>query len=197
MPRMYKPKRGRQRKRTDNLPPVRPRGRPTTYKPECCEIVKLTLGFGGNNKDCMERLGISEETFYQWVQKYPPFAESVRDGRNSLHYAVNKSAIKKATGYHEYDEKELIDEQGRIKRVKYKRYYEPDTQIIINHLNKTAPIYKQSQESQLKSLLLLEFDKLRDGVPLDGSSQPSGGEGSLNDDSRLDGQLDGNDEVDN
>lgn len=154
------PKRGKPRKRTDHLK-RNPVGRPTVYKEEYCDIASTFLSVGFTIEQVCEKLDISIETFYNWKERYPPFLEAIRLAPDSLDYACINSMKKKAQGYHEWDDKEIIDELGRTKRVRYKRYYEPDTQILLNHANKRLPHYKEAQESQAKGLFVTEFSKLR------------------------------------
>lgn len=156
----YIPKGGKARKRKDRYKP-RPVGRPSDYKPEYCEMLSLALGFGQTIEWFCDSIGISRETFYRWLDVYPQFHDANLNGRTTIDYACKKSILKKAVGYYEWDEKEIIDELGRTKRVRYKRYYEPDTQILLNHANKRLPAYKEQTEGQAKGLFVTEFSKLR------------------------------------
>lgn len=153
-------KAGRRRRRTDRYKP-RPPGRPSVYKEEYCNIVKALLSLGHTVEYVCESLDISISLFYQWKEKYPRFLEAIISAKNDLDLCFHKSLIAKAQGYYKEDEKLIEEPDGRTRRVRYKRYYEPDTQVILNHVNKRAPIYKEVEQSQAKGLFVAEFSKLR------------------------------------
>lgn len=54
------------------------KGRPTKYKPEYCEKVVEVLGAGGFNVTFCAEVGISEDTFYEWVKVHREFSEAVK-----------------------------------------------------------------------------------------------------------------------
>jgi len=156
---MYKPKRGFQRKRTDYTGGKV--GAPFKYKPEYCETAFYMAMAGFNNEEIAERIGINSTYFYEWLKKYPQLSEKIREGKYALTEACKKSALLKAKGFHEYEEREEEDEQGRKKRVRIKKYYEPDSAIIINHLNKTSKIYKDAVLESNKGLFEQQLDTAR------------------------------------
>jgi len=51
--------------------------RPTSYKPEFCEVV-VRAGKRGKSKTGMAaEIGVSKDTLYRWVKEFPEFSDAV------------------------------------------------------------------------------------------------------------------------
>lgn len=75
---------------------------------------------GLDDKDIIHNIGISVETFYQWVNKYPEFAEALKSGRVTAIQEVENELFNLAMGRTEkVTTTEYVDEKGNksIKRV--------------------------------------------------------------------------------
>ena len=58
----------------------RPRGRPTMYDPTWMKSCVIDMGSEGASKaEMAAELGISKDTFHEWVKKHEDFAESVKE----------------------------------------------------------------------------------------------------------------------
>jgi transposase len=55
-------------------------GRPSKYKPEFCEILIKNMTDGYSFEACCGILGVTKDTGYKWLQKYPEFADAKKYG---------------------------------------------------------------------------------------------------------------------
>jgi transposase-like protein len=67
------------------------------------DIVEGWARDGATDKEMMEALGISNQTFYNWKRLHPEFAEALRKGKEIIDRQVETALFKRATGY-QYDE---------------------------------------------------------------------------------------------
>ncbi len=56
------------------------RGRPTKYRKTHPQLLEEILAQGGFNVTFCAEIGISEDTFYQWIKKHPLFSEASKIG---------------------------------------------------------------------------------------------------------------------
>lgn len=54
---------------------------------------------GMTDKEICQKLGISQDTFYEYMKKYPEFSESVKEGKRPIDVEVEKALLKRAIGY--------------------------------------------------------------------------------------------------
>jgi len=56
-------------------------GRPSEYRPEwmLSKVIDI-MSEGASKVEVAAELGITKETLYQWVQKYPEFSDSIKKG---------------------------------------------------------------------------------------------------------------------
>lgn len=54
-------------------------------------------------KQIAQNIGINHTTLYDWMQKFPEFAEAIRNGRKVKDEQVENSLLKRAIGY-QYEE---------------------------------------------------------------------------------------------
>lgn len=136
------------------------RGRPTNYRPEMCDKIIEVAGRGGHIAEMRLSIGVySKETWYEWKEKYPEFAEAVRIaelvslvwweryGRDNL-TTKNFSA----TSYAMIMNNKFKDD--------YSRTGSGNTEITINTVNLSP--------EQLEQKIAQKLDKLRTlGITLD------------------------------
>ena len=94
------------------------------YREEYPDVVASLRKQGHTKLEVAERLGVNQDTIYEWAKKYPEFSDALKcnkeidlaESRNSLHRVAN--------GY-EYEEVETtitIDKKGiehkRVKRIR-------------------------------------------------------------------------------
>jgi predicted transcriptional regulator len=58
---------------------------------------------GMTDEQIAEKLGISKDTFYQYIKKYPDFSDSLKRGKSPVDVEVENALLKRALGY-DYEE---------------------------------------------------------------------------------------------
>ena len=119
------------------------------------------------DKDIAVSLGISEETFYQYLKKFPEFSEALKRGKSPVNVKVENALLKRALGY-EYTEKTIeaiVDSKGNAsgQRIKTTTKHIPsDTTAMIFWLKNRKPnAWADRQEVNLKAettKITLEFE---------------------------------------
>jgi transposase-like protein len=86
------------------------------------------------------KLGIAESTLYEWKNKYPEFAEAIKEGKPVVDSKVEDSLLRRAMGY-EYEETKIIaTKDGKATRVeKTKKFIPPDVTAQIFWLKNRQP----------------------------------------------------------
>lgn len=64
---------------------------------------------GLQDKQIAHNIGISHDTFYAWVKRFPDFSEALKSGRAPVDIAVENAMLKAALGY---DSEEVIEERA-------------------------------------------------------------------------------------
>lgn len=106
-----------------------PIGRPTTYKPEYCQVVIDFMDKGYSKEATAGHLSISKYTLYEWIKKYPDFANAVHIGETKSQVTWEKKAVDHAV--HTKDGKRL---DSRIYALQMKnRFGWSDKKEVINH----------------------------------------------------------------
>lgn len=94
------------------------------------------------DKDIAAKLGISEDTFYEYKKKYPEFSESLKKGKEVIDYEVENALLKRALGY-EYIE--------TTKEEKWNRLTETYEMVITKEVTKQVPPDTTAQIFWLKN----------------------------------------------
>ena len=104
---------------------------------------------GYRDIDICKALGISHQTFYNWLEKYPEFAEAVRKGKEVVDAEIENKLLENARGHYYWEEtQELMEVRdpvtGETKKelVTTKRvlkYVKPDTTAQIFWLKNRRP----------------------------------------------------------
>ena len=125
---------------------------------------------GLNDKQCAENFGISQETFYQYMKRYPEFTEAHKKGKETKVTNIENALHKKAIGYY-YDEitTEMKKNKEDIiieKKVKKTKRHVPSSEVaaifLLTNLNnkkyKRNPdlVAEQPQNNQSKLDEILE-----------------------------------------
>lgn len=84
-------------------------------------------------------LGISEDTFYNYKNKYTEFSEALKKGKEVIDFEVENALLKRALGY-KYDEitKELVD-GNMVETKRVTKEVQPDTTAQIFWLKNRKP----------------------------------------------------------
>lgn len=112
--------------------------------PDNLLLIKGWARDGLNDKEIMDKIGISKQTFYRWIADYNDFNDAIKKGREPVIVKTEDTFFeKKLQGY--FVEEEVMektvqkDASGEIlstiehKRVN-KRYIPPDTTAMIFYL---------------------------------------------------------------
>lgn len=148
-----------------------PAGRPTKYdqiKDNLPKVQELAAN-GFTDEEICKSIGISTTSFYEYKNKYPEFAESLKNGKVNADNQVIQSLFKRAIGY-EFVEEHLEYVPGSdnsktlIKSVKkVKKQMAGDVMAMIYWLNNRRKLdwkYRHTEESG--SLSDEQIEKLRD-----------------------------------
>lgn len=69
------------------------------YTPEILGRLEQLAASGLNNKNICEALGIGQKTFYEWMERHPQFAHSIKKYRGLADIEVENALYKNAIGY--------------------------------------------------------------------------------------------------
>jgi transposase len=72
--------------------------RPTDYLPEYNEQGYRLALLGLKDSEMAKFFQIAESTYYEWLNKFPEFSESIKNGKEDADAKVAESLYKKATG---------------------------------------------------------------------------------------------------
>lgn len=108
---------------------------------------------GLTNEQIARNIGVSQKTFYVWLNKYGEIGEALKKGRAPLNIELENALIKKALGYTDVESvtTEIKKVEGtteeRVKTVK--RTYPPDTGAAIFLLkNRLADYYQDKPKTE-------------------------------------------------
>jgi transposase len=58
----------------------KPRGRPTKYDPDFCDVIIEAMEKGFSKEAAAAHVRISKDTLYEWAKKYPEFSDALKLG---------------------------------------------------------------------------------------------------------------------
>ena len=100
-------------------------GAKTIYNPKMCKIAQNCAMMGMTDQHICEILGISDDSYYRYIKKYPEFKEAIQQGRHGILGDVAEKLYKTALGY-EYTERTVItSDDGRITEKVEQKYSKP------------------------------------------------------------------------
>lgn len=132
---------------------------------------------GARDEDIYKALGISRQTYYNWIAKYPEFAEAVKRGKAVIDAEVENELLTNAMGRVYWEETQELamvrneetgqQEQKLITTKRVRKYVKPDTTAQIFWLKNRKPnVWRDKQhiehEGQIgvKDLDYLDDDEL-------------------------------------
>lgn len=116
----------------------RPKGRPSSYKPEYDEKAYKLCLLGATDKQIGDFFGTSEQTINKWKNDNPSFLESLKRGKDQADQAVAASLYHRALGY-SHKAVKIFNHQGSPLVVDYTEHYPPDTTAAIFWLKNRRP----------------------------------------------------------
>lgn len=151
-------KRFRAEERIANLPAVIPPppepkdrwGRPTKFKPEYVEQVRILCEEGFIDPEIGEFFGVSRQTLHEWKRGHPDFGEAMKLGKHLADERVKRSLYERAIGYTVTVTKHIRlknpDGSERVEKVEEEIFIPPDT-----HAQKFFLINRRGDEWSDKS----------------------------------------------
>lgn len=86
---------------------------------------------GKNNKEIAEFFGVSESTFYRWLEANTEFWESLKGAKDEADELVIASLFKRAVGFTVPETKVFMSKDGKIVTHEMMKHYAPDTTAAI------------------------------------------------------------------
>lgn len=103
--------------------------RPNRYETEIKYKLAAVKGWARNgltNEQIAHNLGINIATLYEYKKKYLEFDDALKKGREVVDFEVENALLKRALGY-EYEETKVeVEENGKKKVTKTKKFIPPD-----------------------------------------------------------------------
>lgn len=78
---------------------------------EGLETIAHMAAFGWREQDMAERIGVAVDTWYQWKQRYPQFAETIKKNKHKAVEKVEEALYKTAVGY------DVTDGEGTVRHI--------------------------------------------------------------------------------
>ncbi len=111
---------------------------------------------GLTDEQVATNIGISRQTLYEWVKKYPDISDALKRGKEVVDRQVENALLKRALGY-EYDETTLervrdpiTDETEMIETKRVVKQVVPDTTAQIFWLKNRKPTeWRDKQELEV------------------------------------------------
>ena len=142
-------------------------------KADRLELIANWSAKGCNDKEIAHNIGISHDTYYSWLNRFPEFAEAVKRGRDFSVEAIENKLFEKAMGKCKVTETvtefrgELRDGKpwnGTTVRREIVKEIPPDTGAIIFYLKNHAG-YRDNPPEQVDTDVLKAARELLAGVP--------------------------------
>lgn len=126
-------------------PVVKPKGRESSYHPSYVETVRIMAFAGWERKRIAEQLGVSVQTFYQWLKIKPGLLEALESADDLAHGKTAMSLFNRANGCTTVEVREgvHIDEETGERTLKpiarITRQQAPDTAAALAWLQNRQP----------------------------------------------------------
>lgn len=121
------------------------------YREDFPERAERLAEKGYIDKEIAHKLGISEETFYNYMKEYPEFFKAVKRGKEKPDLEVERALLKSAKG-HEYEKvtEEFDSESKLIRRRVELMHVEPNVKANIFWLtNRKGDEWKNRKEHEI------------------------------------------------
>lgn len=112
-------------------------------KPESLLKMEGWARDGLSNKQIAYNIGVSESTFYGWIDKYPEMEHAVKKGKEVVDREVENALLKRALGYDAEETKTYMKEDKNGTKQKHvektKKHVAADTTAMIFWLKNRKP----------------------------------------------------------
>ena len=75
-----------------------PGGRPSSYKPEFCDLIADAMEGGLSAEAAAAKIGISARSLFHWQQEHPQFLQAIQEGRQRALLWWEERALEMASG---------------------------------------------------------------------------------------------------
>lgn len=125
-------------------------GRKSTYNNDILERVKMWARDGLTEKEMCAKIGITEQCFAIWKHKYIELVVALKENKEIVDAKVEQALYKKAMGF-EYEETKItVDENGKKRVEKIKRFCPPsDTAMIFWLKNRQRTKWRNREEVEI------------------------------------------------
>lgn len=108
-------------------PETRPRGRPSSYKPEYAEQARLLCERGATDYDLAEHFEVTVRTIWRWNNQFPDFCQALKIAKGEFDDRIERSLAQRAVGY-SYDAVKIFLPKGSTEAVlvPYTEHVPPD-----------------------------------------------------------------------
>lgn len=113
-------------------------GRPTSYKPEYCELAYNYCLLGATDVQLASFFDVAESTIHKWKHDFPEFSESLKRGKAEADARVAAATFHRATGYSHQEDKIFLHD-GEPVVVTTVKHYPPDPVSCIFWLKNRQP----------------------------------------------------------
>lgn len=114
------------------------RGRPSKYKPEFVDQVKLLAENGATTAEIAEFFEVSSPTIRLWCAQNKDFLSALKAGKKIADDRVERSLYERAVGY-SYDALKIMSYEGEVITQPYVEHVPPDTTAAIFWLKNRRP----------------------------------------------------------
>lgn len=156
------------------------RGPNTSYDPKYATIAKQLCARGATDSDLADAFQVATGTIWNWMSRFPGFAEAVRAGKAEIFDPkVERALALKAIGYSVDTEEVKITKDGEEVRYMVRKHYPPDTTACIFWLKNRQPtkwrdVWKIEHEGKMEIEKLSSEEVLKEivdeavklGIPL-------------------------------
>lgn len=79
-------------------PKKHPGGRPTLYRPKCCDQIVEAMATGLSAEAAAAKIGISARSLFYWQRQHPEFLQAIQEGRQKCLLFWEERALDMAAG---------------------------------------------------------------------------------------------------
>ncbi|MDP9676269.1 hypothetical protein J2W97_002264 [Paenibacillus jamilae] len=132
--------------------------RPSKYdshvKPKL-NLVESWARDGLIDEQIANNLGISTTVYYEYKQKYPEFAEALKNGKDDIDIMVENALLKRALGY-SYEE---ITHESGVETKRVLKEVQPDTTAQIFWLkNRRSQVWRDKQDIDMNANVKVKLE---------------------------------------
>lgn len=116
----------------------RPVGRPKTYKPDFARQAQVIVSNGFTEARLAQVFKVRPQTISEWKQRYPEFAEAIKQGKDDADDVIAGSLYHRAKGY-SHPDTYVSQYRGEIITKPITKHYPPDTAAAFIWLKNRRP----------------------------------------------------------